>query len=71
MESKVDFRIARVENYWCLGLYYPGDKEPYEYKVYDSLKLLLSDVRTFAITLEPIELELDESITELLRLRRN
>ncbi len=71
MENRVDFRIARVEDYWCLGLYYPGEKDPYEYKVYDNFRLLLADVKTFSLTLEPIELELDESITELLRLRRN
>lgn len=69
--SRVDFRIARVEGYWALGLYITGEKEPYEYKIYDSLRLLLTDVKTMSLTLDSIELPIDDSIIDLLKLRRN
>ena len=68
--SIVDFRVARVEGYYALGLYRRGEKEPFEYKVYDNLKILVLDLKTTFQMLESIELELDTEIIDLLNLKR-
>ena len=68
--SIVDFRVAKVEGYWALGLYRRGEKEPFEYKIYDNLKILLLDLKGTFLMLEDIELELGVEIIDLLNLKR-
>ena len=70
MSSKVDFRVARVENYWVLGLYKLGENEPYEFKTYNHLGLLLSDIKQMlrSIEHEPQEWEID--ILDILNMKK-
>ena len=69
-DSVVDFRVAKIEGYWALGLYRKGEKEPYEYKIYDNLDYLLMDLDISTRYLEDIQLEINEEIIDLLNLRR-
>ena len=55
MNTRIDIRIIRVHNYWVMGLYGEGDKEPYFYKEYKYKKLLLIDMARVLEELEEIE----------------
>ena len=57
MNTRIDIRIVRVSNYWVLGLYGKGDKEPYHYKEYLHKKTLLVDMGRILEELEAIEVQ--------------
>ena len=66
----VDFRVARVENYYILGLYRDGEKIPYEWKSYDDIDLLMFDLYHSIQGMEHNEQVWDIDILDLLNMRK-
>lgn len=60
MNTRIDIRIVRVHDYWVLGLYGEGDKEPYHYTEYKYKKILLADIARILEELEAIETQIFE-----------
>ena len=68
--SIIDIRIARVEDYWILGLYKENEKEPYEWKVYGELNLIMMDLHMIVDDLKTKPQTFEVDILDLLNMKR-